>query len=98
MDDIWWVSWTRGSTSANVACSCNGTADNRETREKIHTKVNEKPVTQKEAALSVGVSESTFRKYRKMGLESEPSPTRNLLFDIDKVRAWQAENDPRKAR
>lgn len=65
---------------------------------KFHTKVNDKPVTQKEAAAIVGVSETTFRKYRKMGLESEPSPTGKLLFNVDKIRAWQAKNDSRKTK
>lgn len=57
-----------------------------------------KLVNQKDAARILGVSVSTMYKYRQMGLQSEPSPTRNLLFDIDKVRAWQAENDPRKTK
>lgn len=69
--------------------------------EKLEGKVTStypKLVNQTDAAKILGISVSTMYKYRQMGLQSEPSPTRNLLFDIDKVRAWQAENDPRKAR
>ena len=60
--------------------------------------VAKKLVTQTEAARLCKVSVPTFKKYREMGLESEPSPTGKLLFDMEKVESWKAANDKRKIR
>lgn len=49
---------------------------------------------QQEMATRQNVSVTTFREWRKAGLESEPNPTGKLLFDLNKVNAWR-ENNPR---
>lgn len=67
-------------------------------QETVYKQTNQTLFTQKEMAEKLGISISTFRNWRKMGLESEPSPTRNLLFDYNKVEKWREKNDTRKVR
>lgn len=53
---------------------------------------------QQEMAKKQNVSVTTFKKWREMGLQAEPSPTGKLLFDINLVNQWRKENDCRKER
>lgn len=67
-------------------------------QEKEFKEINQILFTQKEMAKKQGVSVTTFVKWRKMGLQSESSPTGKLLFDLNNVNKWRKENDPRKAK
>lgn len=51
---------------------------------------------QQEMAERQHISVTTFRKWREMGLQAEPSPTGKLLFDINKVNEWRKKNNCRK--
>lgn len=53
---------------------------------------------QTELAEKCGVSVPTIIKWRKKGLQCEPSVTSELRFDINKVNKWREENDTRKVR
>ncbi|TYU82207.1 hypothetical protein FZX01_16075 [Listeria monocytogenes] len=48
---------------------------------------------QQEMAKRQNVSVTTFKKWRVMGLQAEPSPTGKLLFDLNKVNEWRQENN-----
>lgn len=67
-------------------------------KEEVSTKRQQTLFNQKQIAPLCGVSVTTFVTWRKMGLQSEPSPTGKLLFDIDKVNKWREENDKRKIK
>jgi len=66
--------------------------------EKEFREVNQTLFNQKEMAEKQKVSVTTFKKWRKMGLVSEASPTGKLLFDLNIVNKWREENDTRKVR
>lgn len=62
------------------------------------TKINNQQTlfNQQEMAERQHISVTTFRKWREMGLQAEPSPTGKLLFDINKVNEWRKKNNCRK--
>lgn len=51
---------------------------------------------QQEMAKKQNVSVTTFKKWREMGLQAEPTPTGKLLFDLNKVDKWKEINNCRK--
>ena len=51
-----------------------------------------------ELAQRLNRSVTTIRKWRRLGMPSEPNATGGLIFDINKVLAWQKQNDTRKAK
>ena len=57
--------------------------------ELVFKQVNQTLFNQEEMAKKQHVSVTTFRTWRKMGLESEPSPSGILQFDINKVNKWR---------
>ena len=67
-------------------------------QELIFKQVNQTLFTQKEMAERQHVSVSTFKKWRKMGLQSASSPSGKLLFDLNEVNKWRTENDLRKSK
>ncbi|MGX7195213.1 hypothetical protein [Enterococcus olivae] len=67
-------------------------------QDKNFREMNQILFNQKECAKRMGVCVSTFREWRKQGLESEPMVGGELRFDINKVRRWKLKNDKRKAK
>lgn len=58
---------------------------------------NHQPLfNQQEMAKQQNVSVTTFKKWREMGLQAEPSPTGKVLFDLYKVNKWREENNKSK--
>lgn len=55
----------------------------------VFKQVNQTLFNQTEMAKKQHISVTTFRKWRKMGLECEPSPSGILQFDINKVNKWR---------
>lgn len=62
----------------------------------VGVKTQQTLFNQKEMAKRQNVSVSTFSKWRKMGLQAEPTPTGKLLFDLNKVNSWRDSNNIRK--
>lgn len=58
----------------------------------ITSKAQQTLFNQTEMARRQNVSVATFKKWRVAGLQSEPSPTGKLLFDLQKVNRWKEEN------
>lgn len=67
-------------------------------QDRIFKEVNQTQFNQKECAKRMGVSVTTFREWRKLGLQSEPMVGGELRFDINKVKQWKKENDKRKVK
>ncbi|EJT8453029.1 hypothetical protein CKA04_13445 [Listeria monocytogenes] len=62
----------------------------------VGVKAQQTLFNQTEMAKRQNVSVTTFKKWRVAGLQSEPSPTGKLLFDLQKVNRWKEENGVNK--
>lgn len=67
-------------------------------QDKLFKEVNQTLFNQRETAKKMGVCVTTFQKWRKQGLQSEPMVNGELRFDINKVKKWKQENDKRKIK
>ena len=69
----------------------------KEVIEDVGAKSQQTLFNQQEMAKRQNVSVTTFREWRKLGLEAEPNPTGKLLFDLNTVNEWRKKNARSKA-
>lgn len=64
----------------------------KEVAEDVKVSSQQTLFNQKDMAKRQNVSVTTFREWRKLGLEAEPNPTGKLLFDLETVNEWRKIN------